>query len=95
MFELHTEITLKLRLVFSDHCDVFLLRQNYVISMFALFMFFDDVRITLYFITFELHTEIKLENGHFLVTFVCNQKNDKKIRNYYVICQLGHFVTNV
>ena len=28
------------------------------------------------------------QNGHFLVTFVCNQKMMKNIRNCYVICQL-------
>ena len=52
-------------------------------------MFFDGVRIALYFGTFELRREITLSNGHFLVTFVSNQKMAKKIRNYYLIHQLG------
>ena len=61
-------------------------RHNYVIYLFDVVTFFDDVRITLYFGTFELHTEITLENGHFLVAFVCNRKMTKKIRDYYVTC---------
>ena len=51
------------------------LRHNYVTYLFDVVTFFDDVRITLYFGTFELCT---LENGHFLVTFVWNQKLTKK-----------------
>ena len=47
----------------------FLLRHNYVIYLFGLVTFFDDVRITLYFGTFKLCTEI---------TFVCNQNMTKK-----------------
>ena len=64
----------------------FLFRHNYVIYLFDVVTFFDDVRITLYFGTLELRTEITLRNGHFLVTLVCNQNLTKKIRNYYVIC---------
>ena len=64
----------------------FLLRQNYVICLFDVVTFSDDVGIMLYFGTFELRTDITLQNGHFLVPFVCNQKMTKKIRNYYVIC---------
>ena len=56
----------------------FSLRRNYVIYLFDVVTFFDDVRITLYFGTFELCTEITLENGHFLVTFVWKQKLTKK-----------------
>ena len=37
-------------------------------------MFFDDVRNTLYFSTFDLRTEITLQNGNFLVAFAYNQK---------------------
>ena len=40
--------------------NYFLLRHNYVIYLFAIVTFFDDVRITLYFSTFELRTEITL-----------------------------------
>ena len=39
---------------------------------------FHDVGITLYFGTFKSCTEITFQNGHFLVTFVCNQKMTKK-----------------
>ena len=61
-FELRLEITLQLRYVFARHCDVILLRHNdvvllrhnYVIYLFDVVMFFDNVRITLYFGTFEL-----------------------------------------
>ena len=85
-FELNLEITLQLRHVFAHHCDVillrhtdvFLLRHDYVIYLFDVVTFFDNVRITLYFSTFELRTEITLWNGHFLVTFVCNEKMTKK-----------------
>ena len=85
-FELHLEITLQLRHAFAHHCDVillrhtdvFLLRHDYVIYLFDVVTFFDNVRITLYFSKFELRTEITLWNGHFLVTFVCNEKMTKK-----------------
>ena len=60
MFELRMEITLQLCFVFARHCDVFLLRYNYVIYLFVVVTFFDDVRITLYFSMFELRTEITL-----------------------------------
>ena len=78
MFELRMKITLQLSFGFARHCDVFLLRHNDVIYLFVVVMFFDDVRITLYFSTFELRTEITLQNGHFLILFVCNQKMMKK-----------------
>ena len=62
------EITLKLRFVFARHCDVFsfrhcdifLFRHDYVIYLFVVVTFFDDVRITLYFSMFDLRTEITL-----------------------------------
>ena len=60
MFELRMEITLQLCFIFARHCDVFLLRYNYVIYLFDVVTFFDDVRITLYFSTVELRTEITL-----------------------------------
>ena len=59
-FELHMEITLQLRFVFARHCDVFLLRHNYVVYLFVVVTFYDDIRITLYFSIFELHTDIAL-----------------------------------
>ena len=54
------EITLQLRFVFARHCNVFLLRHNHVIYFFVVVTFFDNVRITLYFSTFELRAEITL-----------------------------------
>ena len=68
-FELRLEITLQLLYVFVRHCDVMLLRHNdvvllchnYVIYLFDVVTFFDDVRITLYFGTFELRMEITLD----------------------------------
>ena len=54
------EITLQLRFVFARHCDVFLLRHNYVVYLFVVVTFYDDIRITLYFSIFELRTDIAL-----------------------------------
>ena len=53
-FELRLEINLQLRYVFARHCDVILLRHNdavllrhsYVIYLFDIVTFFDNVRIT-------------------------------------------------
>ena len=56
-FELRLEITLQLRYVFTSHCDVVLLRRNYVIYLLHVVTFFDNVRITIYFGTFELCME--------------------------------------
>ena len=83
-FELRMEITLERNyvsfwLVIATYC---LLRHNQVIYLLVVVTFFDNVRITLYFSTFELHTEITLQNGHFLVTFVWNKKMTK---NYVII----------
>ena len=68
-FELRLEITLQLRYVFPRHCDVILLRHNdivllrhnNVIYFFDVVTFFDNVRIMLYFGTFELRLEINLQ----------------------------------
>ena len=38
----------------------FLLRDNYVTYLFVVVTFFDEIKITLYFSTFELRTEITL-----------------------------------
>ena len=69
-------VTFELRLknlynyvVFARHCGVILLRHNgivllchnYVIYLFDVVTFFGDVRIALYFSTFELLTEITLQ----------------------------------
>ena len=61
VFELRIEITLQLCFVFAGHCDVFLLRYNYVIYLFDVFTFSDNVRIRLYFGMFELRLEIPLQ----------------------------------
>ena len=63
------EITLQLRYAFAHHCDIILLRHNDVVSLrldYAIYLFdvdtfFDNVRITLYFVTFELCMEITLQ----------------------------------
>ena len=83
-FELRMEMTWKLHFVFVRHCDVFfvslqlfvivtyfLLRHNYVICLFDVIMFFNDVRITLYFGTFELRMETTLQLRFVLVRH-CN-----------------------
>ena len=61
MFELRMKIALQLCFVFACHCNVFLLRYNYVVYLFHVVAFFDNVRITLYFGTFELRMEITLQ----------------------------------
>ena len=53
------EITLHLRFVFACHCDVFFITSQ-LRYLFVVVTFFDDVRITLYFGTFELRMEISL-----------------------------------
>ena len=60
MFAQLIEIRLQLRSAFVHHFDIFLLRHNYVIYLLDRITFFDDVRITLYFSTFELRIEITL-----------------------------------
>ena len=96
-FELRLEITLQLRYVFSHHCDVILLRPNdvvllrhsYVIYLFNVVTFFDNVRIMLYFGTFELRTEITLQlrfvfAGHCDVFFISSQSHYLFVRCSYV-----------
>ena len=61
MLELCMEITLQLCFVYARHCDVFLLCYNYVIYLFDVVTFFDNVGIKLYFGTFELCLEIILQ----------------------------------
>ena len=58
------EMTLKLRCVITIkklHCDLDSLRHNYVICLFNIVKFSNNVRITLYFGTFELRMEITLQ----------------------------------
>ena len=64
MFELRMEITLQLCFSFARHCDVFLLRYNYVTCLLDVVTFFDNVRATLFFGTFELRLEITLQLRH-------------------------------
>ena len=67
MLELRLEI--QLCYAFARHCevillrhnDVVLLRLNYVIYLFDVVTFFDNVRVTLYFDTFQLRLEIALQ----------------------------------
>ena len=89
MFELRKEITLQLRFVFARHCDVFLLRHNYVIYLLNVVTFFDNVRITLYFGTFELRMEITLQlrfvfARHCDVFFIASQLRYLFVRCSYV-----------
>ena len=60
MFALHMKITLQLRFVFVHHSDVFFITSQLHICLLAVVMFFDDVRIILYFRMSELHMEIRL-----------------------------------
>ena len=78
MSELRMEIMLQLCFVFARHCHVFLLRYNYVIYLFDVVTFFDDVRNRFYFGTFELRMEITLQLrfvfvGHCNVVFITSQ----------------------
>ena len=66
---LRLKITLQLCYAFAHHCDIILLRHNDVVSLrlnYAIYLldldtFFDNVRITLYFVMFELRMEITLQ----------------------------------
>ena len=55
------KITLQLRFFLLVIVLYFLLRHNYVIYFFHVVTFFDNVRITLYFGTFELRMKIMLQ----------------------------------
>ena len=59
-FELRMEMTLQLGFFMFVIVTYLLLRHNYVICLFDVVTFLDDVRITSYFGTFELRTEITL-----------------------------------
>ena len=82
---------------FSCHCDVILLRHNdvvllrhnYVIHLFTVVTFFDNVRITLYFGSFELRMEITLQlrfvfAGHCDVFFITSQSRYLSVRCSYI-----------
>ena len=64
----------------------FLLRRNYIIYLFVVVTFFDDVRITLYFGTFELRIEITLQL-RFVFAHHCNVfLITSKLRYLFVRC---------
>ena len=96
-FELRLEITLQLRFFFARHCDAILLRHNdalllrhnYVIYLFDVVMFFDNVRIMLYCGAFELSMEITLQlrfvfARHCDVFFITSQLRYLCVRCGYV-----------
>ena len=56
----YVSIKLQLGSVFFINVNYFLLRRNYFIYLLDIITFSDDIRITLYFGTFELRTEITL-----------------------------------
>ena len=75
------------------HSDVVLLRHNYIIHFFDVVTFFDNVRITLYFGTFELRMEISLP-----LRFVLARHRDiffitLQLRYLFVCC--SYFFDNV
>ena len=91
------EIILQLRYVFARHCDalllchndVVLLRHNDVIYLFDVVTFFYHVRITLYFGTFKLRMEIKLQlrfvfARHYNIFFITSQLGYLLVRCSYV-----------
>ena len=61
----------KLRFVFVCHCDVFFFFfwPNYVICLFDVVTFLDDVSITLHFVTFEFRMEMTWK---LCFVFVCH-----------------------
>ena len=73
---------------FVHDFDIFLLRHNYVIYLLDRIMFFDDVRITLYFDMFELHMEITLR-----LCFVFARHCDVSLLRYNYVIYLFIVVT--
>ena len=45
-FALRMEMTLQLRFIFVRHCDVFFISSQFVIYLFDVVMFFDNVRVS-------------------------------------------------
>ena len=85
LVSLRMEITLQLRLVFVSHCSVFFITSQF--CYIDVITFFDELRYTLLELRYIWYVWITYgQNGHFLVTFVCNQKMTKNIPNCYVIC---------
>ena len=54
-------VRLHLRFVFVRHCEFYLSSRNDFIYLFDVVTFFNDVRITFYFDTFELSMEVTLQ----------------------------------
>ena len=83
MFELRIEVTLQLCFVFARHCDVFLLRYNYVIHLF-------DV------VTFELRLEITLELRYVFARYcdlILLRHNDAVLLHHNYVIYLFDVVT--
>ena len=96
MFELRMEITLQLFFVFARHCDIFLLRYNYVICLFDVVTFFDNVRVTLYSGTFELRLEITLQLRYVFARYcevIIVRHNDLVLLRHSYIIYLFDVVT--
>ena len=100
-FELRLEITLQLHYVFARHCDVisffcnfsFFITSQLRYYLFDVVTFFDNVRITLYFGTFELRMEITLQlrfvfARHCDVFFITSQ-----LRYFFVCCSYFFLMT--
>ena len=80
---------MKVTFRFGSSFNVFLLRHNYVICLLDIVTFFDGVRITLYFGTFELRMEITLQlrfafARHCNVFFITSQLRCLFVRCNYV-----------
>ena len=60
-FTLHMKITLQLRFVFVHHCEEFFITSQFRYLFERYSYTFYDVRITLYFGTFELRMEVTLQ----------------------------------
>ena len=88
-FELRLEIILQLRCLCSslwcNFIDPVLLRHNYVIYLFDVVMFFDFVRITLYFGMFKLRMEITLQL-RFVFVRHCNVFFITSQLRYLLVC---------
>ena len=54
------ETALQLHFIFARHCDVFFIITHLRYLFVRCSYFFDNVRVMLYFRTFELRTEITL-----------------------------------
>ena len=89
---------IQLRCVFSHHCDVVLLRHNYIIYLLDRDTLFHDVIITLYFGMSKIRMEIALQlrfvfARHCGVFFVTSQLHHLFARCSYVFsCRYNGFI---